>query len=524
MFFLLTAQLPAAPRPQKNSVKAPASFACSPEEIAGRMQGSNPAPMVIPTLQRWTGGNGTTHLSSQSRIVLEPRNAKALEPLGKLLASELKGMTGLSLPVAAASIIAPGDIALSLSPCGAQTRTSIGSEGNTLLLRNAIVVRANTSRGAFYGTRTLLQLLMLAGTSSAKSQPSVPQGFSIDSPRYATRSVMLDAGRMFLSPEFLEDTMRFMSWYKLNTLHLHLNDQADAIDASGHLNYPFVVKAFRLKSDQAKFANLIPADGKAYTRRDWDQMEEVAARYGIDIVPEIDTPGHAAAFTRARPDLQLVTGNTHDTSILDVRKPETLSYIESVFAEFLPWFHSRQIHIGGDEVSGIPVADQVRYLNALNRYLRSKGKTVSIWGAEAEPEFAGGLDKNITVQWWSGAKNDWSEAGFRNINSPFSMYLLPKPGDRSAPHSLSGEAVYTKWEASINQQHPPSGGQICVWNDWAVMGYPESYVKEMVRDAIPAAAQMFWTGYAKDAAGAVIPYAVLQKSVNVLQPGPAPLF
>jgi hexosaminidase len=538
------------------SAKDSGTFACSTAETTGRMGGSNAVPMVIPTLHTWIGGAGAMHLSS--RIVLEPRHAKELQPLAKLLASELNAITRLSFTVAIGSNIRSGDIALGLSPCTAKAKAEIGDEGNTLLLQNAVVIRANTSRGLFYGTRTLLQMLTLhpdstetlttisspldpspnprhLNRSSARfhrtlrsgetpvfrssplSHPSLPRGFAIDYPRYATRSLLLDVGRKFLSKQFLEDTMRSMSWYKLNTLHLHLNDQADAIDSSGNLNYPFVVKAFRLKSDKPEFAGLIPADGKVYTRRDWNDLEDLAATYGIDILPEIDTPGHAAAFTRARPDLQFISSNPQDTSILDIRKPETLSYIESVFAEFLPWFRGKQIHIGGDEVSGIPAADQVRYLNALGRYLESKGKSVSIWGAEPTPEFAGPLDKNITVEWWAGKKNDWGPAGFRNINSPSSMYIIPKPGDRSAPHVLSGSAVYTNWEAVINKESPPSGGQICLWNDWAVMNYSEDYVHDMLKGVIPAAAQMFWTGHAKDGAGAVIPYATLQKSVNVFQ-------
>ncbi|MEX3526485.1 MAG: family 20 glycosylhydrolase [Burkholderia sp.] len=128
----------------------------------------------------------------------------------------------------------------------------LGDEGYSVDLEGHAVLRGKSVAGVFYATQTLLQMLSLDG---AGAHTQVARGYAVDVPRYAERSIMFDVGRKYASVDFLAAYLRFMGWYKLNTLHLHLNDQAKAKDGSWGL------RAFRLKSDKPEFAGLVPTDG-----------------------------------------------------------------------------------------------------------------------------------------------------------------------------------------------------------------------------------------------------------------------
>ncbi|WP_284319393.1 family 20 glycosylhydrolase [Dyella acidisoli] len=485
------------------------------------MLAPNPAPVVIPTLQSWQGGQGRWELHEHSRILIDPSHAEMLRPLAAALARELANVSDIRPQVRQGKAGSEGDITLRLASC--DNSSLIGDEGYVLEAGRSLSLCARTRAGLFYASRTLLQMLMLDGQSAGKHR-SVPRGHVLDYPRYSERSVMFDVGRKFASVPFLEDYIRFMGWYKLNTLHLHLDDQVNSDD---HRSWS--MKAFRLKSDNPVFHDLLPSDGQYYTRQDWNRLEEIAAANAVRIVPEIDTPGHAGAIGAARPDL-LYQGGTPSGGTLDPSKPQTLAYVESIFAEFLPWFRSDVIHIGGDEASvnqeDISIVSQVNYLNQLGHFLQWRGKQVEMWGSA---DFAIGLDKSFLIQrwinWGDEAKFNWGEHGFRWTESYGDWYIVPFGPDYFNPKGVRGDALYDGWDnrtpASVMGPHGPTGGQIAVWNDKGARDYDyENTVHGLFKDAIPAAGQVFWRGQAHDATGAPLSYSVLRQSIEILQYGP----
>ncbi|RDS79753.1 hypothetical protein DWU98_16395 [Dyella monticola] len=483
---------------------------------------ANAAPLVVPTLQTWQGGAGSWRLNHRSRLLIDPAGATVLEPIAVRLSDDIHAVSGLKVIVQRGTRAEPRDIVVRLAHCGAPASV-IGQEGYTLDIGAHVTVCANTRDGVFYAGRTLLQMLVLDGHQDGKHD-ALPRGRAVDYPRYRERAVMFDVGRKFADVTFLKDYIRFMGWYKLNTLHLHLNDQVLSDDKKSWLS-----RSFRLKSDNPAFAGLVPADGHYYTRRDWDALEQVAAANGVTIVPEIDTPGHAGAFVLARPDLAYA-GDSPAGGTLDPANPRTLDYVESVFTEFLPWFRSKDIHIGGDEVNvnggKVSIAAQINYLNKLGRFLQQHGKQVEIWGSA---DMATGLDKSFVIQrwinWGDEAKINWSDRGFTWIESFGDWYVVPFGPVYDNPNGLRGDALYEGWSkrlpADCSTQQGPVGGQIAVWNDKGTLDYSyETTVNGLLKDAIPAAGQLFWRGEAKDDAGKRVAYPVLRKSVEQLQYGP----
>lgn len=483
---------------------------------------ANAAPVVVPTLQKWLGGEGSWHLDRHTRVLMDPQDATTLEPIATKLAGDIQSLAGVKVAVSAGSNAETQDIVLRIGSCG-DASPLIGREGYTLDIDTHVTLCANTGEGAFYAGRTLLQMLVLDGLPDRKHR-ALPRGHAVDFPRYRERSVMLDVGRKFADVTFLQNYMRFMGWYKLNTLHLHLNDQVLSDDKKSWLS-----RAFRLKSDNPAFAGLVPADGHYYTKKDWDMLEHSAAANGVTIVPEIDTPGHAGAFVLARPDLAY-PGDVPAGGTLDPANPRALDYVESVFAEFLPWFRSSVIHVGGDEVNvnggKVSVIAQINYLNKLGRYLQQHGKQVEIWGSA---DMADGLDKSFVIQrwinWGDEAKINWSDRGFSWVESFGDWYVVPFGPSYFNPSGLRGDALYDGWSkrlpANSDASKGPIGGQIAVWNDKGTQDYDyATTVNGLLKDAIPAAGQLFWRGQAEDDAGKHLGYPALRPSIQVLQYGP----
>lgn len=479
--------------------------------------GSNPAPSVMPTLQNWRGGTGSMRLTSRSRIVFDDA---ALRPVAQRLAADVAEVAGLRLRTLSTVDVRAGDIVLSLSVCGPHAVAEVGAEGGTINVNRHAALRATTPRGVLFATRTLLQMLMLDGATAGRHR-DVVRGGSTDRPLYHERAIMLDVARKFAPKEFLVQYIRFMGWYKFNTLHLHLNDFA--VDASGK-----EVASFRLKSKNPSFRGPVSDDGLYYTRADWRELEAEAAANGITIVPEFDTPGHSQAFTRARPDLASPKG------FLDPTKPETLAYVKSVYDEFLPWFASPVIHMGGDEVDDFRPDQIVPYLNDLASHLRSKGRSVQAWGdynylATYNPRLTAGLDRSVWIQRWINwnpeASVNYGQSGYRWTDSYGDWYIVPKGPKYFNPDGLAGSAVYDGWfgkpETGL-KPFLPVGGQIAVWHDRGA-SHDYDYAQEvhrLLRNAVPAAGQVYWSGQSRNEKGGVIPYSVVATSVASLGYGP----
>src|SRR5207247_4419381 len=213
----------------------------------------------------------------------DPLHAAQLQDTSLVFQNDLFAMTGNSFPVVTTSSPIIGDFFLTLK----NSDRGIGSEGYLLKLGDSVVISANTSTGVFYGTRTILQILI---QDPAKTH--IVRGTARDYPRYQERGFMLDVGRKFFSLKFLEDYVKFMAWYKMNNFHLHLND--NEIDGGKSPDWKHKYAAFRLASP--RFKGLAAKDGY-YTQQHKRELQDIEKQYPATQTPKNEETKHQLDIT-----------------------------------------------------------------------------------------------------------------------------------------------------------------------------------------------------------------------------------
>lgn len=315
--------------------------------------------------------------------------------------------------------------------------TDIPDEGYQLEIDGAGVrLVAKTETGLFYGKQTLLQLLTPNGLPYVKIN---------DQPRFPYRGLHLDVSRHFFDKEEVKKLMNVMSYYKLNTLHLHLTDAGGwrlQID-----KYPKLTQegAFRTQSDWREWwdngkdrqylkEGTEGAYGGYYTKDDIRDMLAYAAEKHITIIPEIEFPAHSDEVFVAYPEL-CCAGKSHTSGDFCIGNPKTFEFMENVLTEVIELFPSEYIHIGGDEAGkntwktcpkcqALMKKEKLANVDELQSYmirkaeefLNSKGRRLIGWDEILE----GGLAPEATVMSWRG-----EAAGFKSARMGHDVIMTP---------------------------------------------------------------------------------------------------
>ena len=320
-----------------------------------------------------------------------------------------------------------------------------------------IVLKATSEAGLFYGRQTLRQLYTPKGIPCVAIQ---------DAPRFPYRGLHLDVSRHFFSKEEVMKLLDVMSYYKLNTLHLHLTDAGGwrlQVD-----KYPKLTThaSFRTESDWLKWWNLkdrkyLPenaecAYGGYYTKDDIRAMVAYAAEKHINILPEIEFPGHSEEVFAAYPEL-CCSGKPYKNGDFCVGNERSFTFMEDVLSEVIDLFPSEYIHIGGDEAGkrawktcpkcrALMRREKMENVDELQSYmirraeafLSSKGRKLIGWDEILE----GGLAPGATVMSWRGEAGGIKAArmGHDVIMTPSSyMYFDFYQADpKTQPYAIGG--------------------------------------------------------------------------------------
>ena len=299
-------------------------------------------------------------------------------------------------------------------------------EGYILKVRkNRVCIKGGSPAGVFYGIVTMMQQV---GAGSLKC------GIIEDAPRYPWRGYMVDESRHFMGEQKVRQLLDMMAYYKLNKFHWHLTDSEGwRIEIKG---YPKLTEVGGIGCETDP-----EAAAQYYTQEQIRDIVAYAAARHIEVIPEIDMPGHATAATRAYPEYNGGGSMKYPNFTFNVGKDETYGFLTDVLTEVKALFPSTYIHIGGDEVSfGIEAWSNNKDIKAmmsregLNTIKEAEGyfinrmvDSVSVIGRNTmvwDDVLGFNLDKEkVTAMWWRHDKTDLLKNG---LDRGYDMILCPR--------------------------------------------------------------------------------------------------
>ena len=439
-------------------------------------QEQHKAPVTLPALTNWTAESGSYQYGRSARLVAD---SPAERRVADTLADDLRAAGHGTVPVVRGGA-RTGDIVIDVR----SSRGTLGAEGYELRAGKRLSVTGATETGAFYGTRTVLQLLAQGDR--------IPAGRTVDTPNYRERGVGVCACYIHITMPWLENLVREMAYHKLNQLSLELKVKSDAHPEANTWGY--------------------------YTKDEIRRLVALGERYHVEIIPEINSPGHMDPWIENRPDLQLTdTDGTKQAARLDVTRQAAFDYYTSLMDEYAQVFTATSWHMGADEYmlgsdyskypqmlryaqqkygpNATPQDAYVDFINRVQAYAASKGKRLRIWndgltGANTVPVAAG-----TTVEHWLNVAVKPSRLiarGYRVENAAYSLYLV-----RGGFHSDTASLYDQSWDPrsfegeKLASSEGVTGAKISLWPDNG-RGETENEVAVELWPALRHIAQTTW--------------------------------
>lgn len=471
----------------------------------------NPKPFVVPELKQWTGKDGNFTPGKDARIVCTSQNPELLR-IARMFADDYQQMFGQTLSVAQGKAT-PGDFVLSLS-----ADKKLGEEGYAIKITDRVAISAPTPTGLYWSTRTLLQL------AEQNQERSLPQGTIRDYPDYPLRGFMIDCGRKFIPMAYLQDLVKIMAYYKMNTLQVHLND--NGFKQYFEHNWDKTYAAFRLESET--YPGLTARDG-SYSKKEFIDFQKQAVSNFVEIIPEIDVPAHSLALTHYKPE---IGSKEYGMDHLDLFKPETYEFVDALFKEYLegdnPVFVGKRVHIGTDEYSNAKkdVVEKFRaFTDHYIRFVEGFGKQAVVWGAlsHAKGDTPVKSENVVMNAWYNGYADPATmiKDGYQLISIPDGLvYIVPKACYYY--DYLNEPYLYKEWtpahigKAVFDEKHPSIlGGMFAIWNDHVGNGISVKDIHHRIFSPLQTLSVKMWTG-----AQTGIPYETFNEKRALLSEAP----
>jgi hypothetical protein len=410
-------------------------------------------------------------------------------------------------------------------------------EGYELSIQpDAVIIQASDRSGIFYAIQTLKQLLPTAiygDQPTSDAQWTLPCMEIKDAPRFGYRGLHIDVARHFFPKEEMKKILDLMALHKQNTLHWHLtDDQGWRIEIK---KYPRLTEIGSIRNKtmiRKEWDNYDTTPyGGFYTQEDIKEVVKYAEERCINIIPEVDLPGHMMAALAAYPDLGC-TGGPYEVSgqwgvrddVLCPGKEKTFTFIEDVLTEVMELFPSEYIHIGGDEcpkvrwekcpkcqarikAEGLKANDKHKaefflqsYVTArVEKFLNDHGRKIIGWDEILEGELA----PNATVMSWRGMDGGIEAARLKHpvIMTPNNYVYLdyyPTMNTQDEPLAIGGynpvEKVYSlePVPASLNEEERKYiiGAQGNLWTEYILSN---EHLEYMLLPRLAALSEVQWT-------------------------------
>lgn len=480
---------------------------------------------VIPVPVELTQNQGVFTLTANSVIVAESEDAASAVAY---LSAKIKAATGYDLGVVKTR---PESNFIAI---GVDSASELKAEGYTLNSgAGGVEIVGKDAAGAFYGVQTLLQLLpaQIESTTVVKNTEwTLPAVAVKDYPRFEYRGLMLDVCRHFVDIDFIKKQLDVLSMFKINNFHWHLTeDQAWRIEIK---KYPKLTELGSLRTE---------GDGTVYgpffyTQDQIKEVIEYAEARHINVIPEIELPGHALAALTGYPEYSCTGGPFSPRIIWGVEEDvycagndATFKFLEDILDEVIALFPSQYVHIGGDECPkdqwekcpkcqarikelgytgytddyGVKHSKEFQlqsyFISRIGEYIASKGKQMIGWDEILE----GGLAEGAIVMSWRGI-----EGGIAAAEQNHQCIMTPGPGGMYIDHyqgameveptTIGGYAPLSKTysydpvpeELAADKQHLIMGAQTNMWSEYLLT--PEFY-EYMVYPRVIALAELTWS-------------------------------
>lgn len=395
-----------------------------------------------------------------------------------------------------------------------------------LKVDSVITIHCKGKLGAFYAGNTLYQLLEMQSNADKNVPKTIFVGNIVDSAVLNYRGMHLDVSRHFFDVAFIKQYLDVLALYKFNTFHWHLtDDQGWRIEIKRfpklHAIGSFRKETMTAKNFQPYVGDQTPHAGY-YTQEEVKEIVRYAAERNIEVIPEIEMPGHCRAALAAYPQFSCNKVSLEPLTMWGVSEDvfcvndSTFQFIYGILDEVLDLFPGKTIHIGGDEVpktrwKSCATCQQTKRANALaseeelqsyfirkiDAYLTSKNRNIIGWDEILE----GGLSPNAQVMSWRG-----TEGGLLAARQKHSVVMTPGShcyfdhyqGERDAePLAIGGftpvEKVYSfepiPQELEPQYQSYILGAQANVWTEY--IATPE-HVLYMILPRLGALSEVLW--------------------------------
>lgn len=461
----------------------------TPHEM--KAQENQTALIPLPEKVEWLTGKFL--LSNSTSVTAEN------DKLHEYFVSQVKEFTGLTLAKESnteSKIILTVDSKLDQSNTEAYTLT---------VSEKQIEITGASEQGLFIGMQTFFQLIPPSvKTLKDRNAVEIPSCNIVDKPKFSWRGLHLDCCRHFMTKDFIKRYIDIMAYYKFNTFHWRLvEDQGWRIEIK---KYPKLteVGAWRKEADGTVY-------GGYYTQEDIREVAEYAKSRYINIVPEIEMPGHTLASLAAYPQYSCAGGPFEVSNIWGVHKDiycagndSTFYFLQDVLDEVTNLFPGKYIHIGGDEApkdrwkecpkcqariksEGLKDEHELQgyFTKRIANYLASKGKKVIGW----DEILQGGLANGMIVQSWQSFQGaiDAAKLGHYTICSPAShTYLNHDPEDFDLRIAYS--FVPAPDDLTVEEKKYVIGSEANLWTEDS----PQETVDGEIFPRMLALAEVFW--------------------------------
>lgn len=417
------------------------------EVVAKVEKVENNSNTIIPKPLTYKENPGKFIINKDTTIFVSGKNedeTEEIEKIAEYLKEKLKPSTGYDFNITKNQNTEQNYIYLTTL----EGNKDMGSEGYEMATTSdGIKIIANEPQGLFRGIQTLRQLLppeIAKPTLVSNIEWSIPNSVIYDKPEYSYRGLMIDVARHFFTEEEIKEQIDLAAQYKINRVHLHLtDDQGWRIEIKKYPDLTLIGGSTQVGG----------GPGGYYTQEQFKSIVQYAADRYIEIIPEVDMPGHTnaalASYGFLNPDGErkpLYTGTSVGFSTLMTDSEETYEFIEDVIKEISAISPSKYFHMGGDEAESTKKEDYDYFVGRVSKIVQKYGKTPIGWDPiDTAPE----INSSVILQNWKDSNEAAREKNMNMIISIASKAYLDMKYNENTPYGLNW-AGYIPIETAYN--------------------------------------------------------------------------